>query len=258
MCKTIVITNQKGGVAKTTTAANMGYLLAQNGFRVLLVDFDPQGNLTATSTTQKAALSVSDILQIMVKEEPLPELSQFIGKAGNADIIGSSLSLAVVEKGLSAETGGEYVLQELLDTLKKSYDYILIDTNPSLGVLSINSLVAADLAIIPVCPEYYAVVGLNDLFRTIAITKRRLNKNLEIGGILYTMVDSRTKLHREIMADIQKQLNGHVRIFDSYIPRSIDVSNAVRYGSGISELHKENKATIAYQSFVKELQSYGI
>ena len=132
MCKTIVITNQKGGVAKTTTTANMGYLLAQNGFRVLLVDFDPQGNLTATSTTQKAALSVSDILQIMVKEEPLPELSQFIGKAGNADIIGSSLSLAVVEKGLSAETGGEYVLQELLDTLKKSYDYILIDTNPSL------------------------------------------------------------------------------------------------------------------------------
>ena len=104
----------------------------------------------------------SDILQIMVKEEPLPELSQFIGKAGNVDIIGSSLSLAVVEKGLSAETGGEYVLQELLDTLKKSYDYILIDTNPSLGVLSINSLVAADLAIIPVCPEYYAVVGLND------------------------------------------------------------------------------------------------
>ena len=258
MCKTIVITNQKGGVAKTTTAANMGYLLAQNGFRVLLVDFDPQGNLTATSTTQKAPLSVSDILQIMVKEEPLPELSQFIGKAGNADIIGSSLSLAVVEKGLSAETGGEYVLQELLGTLKKSYDYILIDTNPSLGVLSINSLVAADLAIIPVCPEYYAIVGLNDLFRTIAITKRRLNKNLEIGGILYTMVDSRTKLHREIMADIQKQLNGHVRIFDSYIPRSIDVSNAIRYGSGISELHKENKATIAYQSFVKELQSYGI
>ena len=146
MCKTIVITNQKGGVAKTTTTANMGYLLAQNGFRVLLVDFDPQGNLTATSTTQKAALSVSDILQIMVKEEPLPELSQFIGKAGNADIIGSSLSLAVVEKGLSAETGGEYVLQELLGNLKKSYDYILIETSPSLGVSSINSLVAADLA----------------------------------------------------------------------------------------------------------------
>ncbi len=127
-----------------------------------------------------------------------------------------------------------------------------------MGVLSINSLVASDLAIIPVCPEYYAVVGLNDLFRTIAITKRRLNKNLEIGGILYTMVDSRTKLHREIMADIQKQLNGHVRIFNSYIPRSIDVSNAVRYGSGISERIRKNKATIAYQSFVKEAQSYGI
>lgn len=251
----IAISNQKGGVAKTTTTANLGYILAKQGKRVLLVDLDSQANLTSTSTTENAKMSITEVLQSMIETDELPDPSMYIGKAGSADILGSSIGLAAMEATLSGEMGAQQLLQEILEPVRSQYDYILIDTPPSLGILLINALSAADGVIIPAVPEYYAISGIQDLLRSVQKVKRRLNPRLNLMGLLFTMVQARTNSHREVIQEIREAAG--FPVFSTIIPRSVEVSNAVLLGSSIAETSPAHKVSAAYTELAKEVMQYG-
>ncbi len=255
MSKIIAISNQKGGVAKTTTTANLGYILAQQGKRVLLVDLDPQANLTSTSTTEKAEMSITEVLQCMIETDELPDPSKYIGKAGAADILGSSIGLATVEALMTGEMGAQQFLNEILVPVRDRYDYILIDTPPSLGLLLVNALTAADGVIIPAVPEYYAISGIKDLLRSIQKVQRRLNPRLRLMGLLFTMVQARTNSHREVIQELAG--SAEYPVFHTTIPRSVEVSNAVMYGCSIAQTAPAHKVTAAYAEFAKEVMDCG-
>ena len=254
----IAISNQKGGVAKTTTTANLGYILAEQGKRVLLVDLDPQANLTSTSTTEKAEMTITEVLRSMIEDDKLPEPSKFISKAGEADIICSSIGLAAMETALTGEMGAQHLLKELLAPICDRYDYILVDTPPSLGVLLVNALTAAHKVLIPAIPEYYNVSGIQDLFGSIRKVRRRLNPQLMLAGVVFTMVQNNTNTHNDVMQQLRKSAEGNYRIFHTVIPRAIDTTDALWYGSGIVEVDPNHKVSVAYYELAKVLLSHGI
>lgn len=198
MSNTITISNHKGGVGKTTSAINIGAGLARLGKRILLIDLDPQANLTQSLGITEPDSTIYDAIRGAGKLEPIPILA-------NLDLVASTLDLSGAEVELSSETGREYILKELLQPLKASYDYIVIDSPPSLGLLTINALTASDRVYIPLQAQYLALQGLTKLLEIVDKINRRLNKELKIGGVFITQYDSRKVLNRDVVVAIESR-----------------------------------------------------
>lgn len=259
--KVITLANQKGGTGKTTTAYNLGYALAEMGKRVLLVDFDPQSNLTGYFTTEtelKDHLTIPRLLAALMaiddtsENETLPDMRQAVISGSAMDILPSTLDLSVEETNLNNEMGSEYFLDRILDPLRPDYDYIIIDTNPSLGKLTINALVACDSVIIPACPELWSATGLNALVQNIMRVKKRLNRRIVVDGILLTSCDERTRLFHKAK-DLIEEYFYALKVFEARIPRSTKVGEANFNAQGITEFCKTNIASQAYAAFAKEV-----
>ena len=259
-CKIITIANQKGGTGKTTTTWNLGYALAQEGKRVLLCDFDPQGNLSmcfGIEQPETLPVSMHDILGKIIQGKDLPETTAYIQKGDKSgltlDIIPCNINLAATELNLQSETGGEHTLSELLTPLQDEYDIILIDSSPYLGILTINALAACDEVIIPVSPQLWSATGLTDLLQTITKVKRRINPKIAISGILLTMCDERTTLYKTASELLEETYGSDIRIFNTRIPSTVKVGEANYSSKSVIEHDPNGKAATAYMDFAKEV-----
>lgn len=258
-CKIIAVANQKGGTGKTTTACNMGYALAYAGKRVLLVDFDPQANLTMSFGIEQPdglALPMHAVLNLVMDGQPLPEKSEYIQRGKSLDIIPCNINLSMTEINLRDELGGERTLSELLEPLRSDYDYIIIDTNPYLGLLTINALAACDSVVIPVSPQLWSATGLTDLLQTISKVKRKINPRIAIEGILLTMCDERTRLFREAKALLDDFCGDKIRIFNARIPSTVKIGEANYSSASVIDFAAESKAALAYTDFAREVIGY--
>ncbi len=255
MAKVIAISNQKGGVGKTTTSINLASGLGYLGKKVLLVDFDPQGNATAGvgAKTNKEKLSVYNL----VMEDCNPE--DVIVKVNNPpiDIIPANISLAGADLQMAKyETGKEELLKRKLDMVRDKYDFIIIDCPPSLGLLNTNALTAADSVIIPVQCEYYALEGVMQLLLTIRLVQQLFNKNLMIEGVVLTMFDARTKLSLEVQQEVMKHFKD--KVYKHYIPRNIRLSEAPSRGMSIFEYDVRCEGAKAYAGLANEVMKANV
>ena len=226
MGKIMAFSNQKGGVGKTTTCVNMAAYLAQKGYKSLIVDLDPQGNATSGLGFAKSDIKAS-VYSVMIDETPIED-AVYKTCVDGLDILPSTIDLAGAEVELVYIKDREHVLKKVLEKARASYDYIAIDCPPSLGLLTINALSAADTVIIPIQSEYYALEGLSQLMNTIKLVTKHLNPNLKVEGVVLTMNDNRAIISRQISAEIRKFFGK--RLFDTVIPRNIRLAEAPSHG----------------------------
>ena len=255
-CKVIAITNQKGGVGKTTTTVNLGVGLAVQGKRVLLLDADPQSSLTVSlgvKNSDDLQVSLSSLMQSVI-DDTKPPGNAVISHAEGVDLIPSNIELSGMEVGLFNVMSREFILKECIAPLRKNYDYILIDCMPSLGMMTINALVAADSVIIPSQPNFLSTKGLNLLLRSISKIKRQINPRLRIDGILLTMVDSRTNNAKEIVASLRSTVGEKIRVFQTEIPFSVRAAECSLSGESIFSHDKSGKVAAAYEALAKEVK----
>lgn len=258
MSKILVVAAQKGGVGKTSTVRNLSYSLAESGQRVLAVDFDPQFSLTTcfgVDDPEKLEHTTATLMTTLLEDKELPPKAAFIRTVGKVDLIPSSIQLSVIEANLRLEMGSEHLFANLLESLRGDYDYILVDTSPSLGTLTISALTAADEVMIPVNPQLLAVMGLQELTKTILKIKRRLNPRIKFGGILFTMCDKRTNLYKEISSQVDSAYRSGMRIFDNRIPTTVKVGEANGLGLSVMEYDNKSPAALAYMELAKEVLS---
>lgn len=255
MGKIYAITNQKGGVGKSTTASNLGIGLARWGKKVLLVDVDPQASLTISLGFQKPnelPETLADALSSVIQEIPRPWATGVIHHKQGIDLIPANTELSGLEISLINVIARESILQQFLSVVKPFYDYILLDTSPALGMLTINALAAADAAIIPVQAEFLAAKGLELLLKTIARVQRQINPGLSIAGMLLTMVDERTNDARDIVATLAGAYGRNLPILGK-IPRSVRVSEIARTGVSIFTHDPAGKVAAAYDVLVRQI-----
>lgn len=260
MCKIIAIANQKGGVGKTTTAGNLGIGLAKKGKRVLLIDADAQGSLTASlgyTEPDKLEVTLATIMERVVNED-LPEPSEgILHHEEGIDLLPANIELSGIEVSLVNIMSRETKLREYVNHVSGAYDYILIDCTPSLGMMTINALVCADSVLIPVQAAYLPIKGLEQLIMTIGKVKRQINPKLEIEGILMTMVDSRTNYAKDISSLLIDTYGNSVRIFQNNIPLSVRAAETSAVGISIYAHDPKGKVAQAYERLTEEVLSNG-
>lgn len=253
MGKIIAIANQKGGVGKTTTSVNLAACMAYIGKRVLLVDIDPQGNATSGIGIEKADVERC-IYDVLVDDLEVSEVIKS-AKVENLHVIPATIQLAGAEIELVPTISREVRLKRALEKVKKDYDYIIIDCPPSLGLLTINALTAADAVIIPVQCEYYALEGLSQLLNTVRLVQKHLNEELKIEGVLLTMLDARTNLGIQVIEEVKKYFQD--KVYQTIIPRNVRLSEAPSHGEPIIIYDAKSRGAEVYVDLAKEVVSNG-
>ena len=252
----IAITNQKGGTGKTTTCENLGVGLAMEGKKVLLMDNDPQSSLTISMGWPKPDeldTTLATLMGKVLEDKPIQPGEGILHHAEGVDLIPASIELAGMEVGLVNAMSREKILKQVLEVNKRSYDFILLDCTPSLGMLTINALAAADSALIPVQAQYLPAKGLEQLLQTISKVRRQINPKLRIEGILMTMTDSRTSFGKEIDALVRQAYGGKIKVFAQGIPRSVRAAETSAEGRSIYAHDPKGKVAEAYRALTKEV-----
>jgi len=252
MAEVISILNQKGGCGKTTTAVNLSAALALLGKKVLVIDMDPQANATTAFGVEKN--EENSVYRVLTGEQTLGEAIVSTEIAG-LDLLPSHISLSGAEIELSKDIGFPFILKESMDGLLEGYDYVLLDVPPSLGILTINSLVAADSVIIPIQAEFYALEGMADLLDAMNLVESRLNSPSPIKGILITLYDSRTRLGRDVYQNVKQYFGETEFIFKTTIPRNVKLAEAPSHGKPCIIYDEECIGTEAYNDLAQELLS---
>ena len=254
--KTIALANQKGGVGKTTTAASLGIGLSRQGKKVLLIDADAQGNLTQMlgwPQPDELSPTLSTLMEKIIAEQPIAPGEGILNHPSGVHLVPANIELSALEVTLVNTMSRETVLRQYLSTVADRYDYALIDCMPSLGMLTINALTAADSVIIPVQAQYLSAKGLEQLLQTVQKVRRQINPKLKIEGILLTMTDSRTNYGKQISNLIRQAYGKHLKVFEQTIPRSVRAAETSAAGKSIFQHDLKGKVAEAYQSLAKEV-----
>ena len=247
MAKIVALINQKGGVGKTTTAVNLAYALVERGKRVLLCDFDPQGNASSGVGIDQRSLETS-VYDLIIAEQP--DVKSAVIKTKWMDVLASNTDLAGAEIDLIGLPEREYRLKRVLDPLRPDYDYIIIDCPPSLGILTLECLCAADSFLVPLQTEYYALEGLSQLMATVRTVQKRLNRGIRIEGILLTMYDGRTNLATQVVEEVKKHFGD--RVYRTAVPRNVRLSEAPSHGIPITAYDRLCRGAQAYSAVADE------
>ena len=249
MGRIIAIANQKGGVGKTTTAINLSACLAEKGKKVLSIDMDPQGNMTSGLGVDKDSVEKT-VYDLIIGEAQIEEI---ICKdvLENLDVLPTNIDLSAVEIELIGIDNKEYIIKNEVDKVKDNYDFVIIDCPPSLSMLTINAMTTADSVLVPIQCEYYALEGLSQLIHTIELVKERLNSNLEIEGVVFTMYDARTNLSLQVVENVKDNLNQN--IYKTIIPRNIRLAEAPSYGMPINQYDPKSSGAESYRLLADEV-----
>ena len=252
----IACVNQKGGTGKTTTCENLGAGLVMNGNKVLLVDFDPQASLSISlgyPKPEELPVTIADMMKKVVDEKEIRPGEGILHHEEGMDLMPSSIELSGMEVSLVNTISRETVLKEYLESVKRDYDFVLLDCSPSLGMLTINAMAAADTLLIPVQASYLPAKGLEQLLQTVNKVRRQINPKLKIEGILLTMVDARTNDAKEISELIRNAYGGKIKVYDTEIPRSVRASEISKEGTSIFKHDPGGKVADAYRELTREV-----
>lgn len=253
MGKVYAVVNQKGGVGKTTTAVNVAACLALAGAKVLLVDLDPQGNATSGLGIARTALQLSTY-DVLIEDRPVSEVA-IPTRVEGLFLLPATLDLAGAELELMPKIAREGFLKRAMDMVRSEYEAVLIDAPPSLGLLTLNALVAADALIVPIQAEFYALEGISQLMQTVELVRRHLNPTLDVARVILTMVDNRTRLAQQVADDVRSHFGE--RVSPTEIPRNVRLSEAPSHGLPIALYDAKSRGALAYQKIAQEIRRYG-
>lgn len=258
--KIIAICNQKGGVTKTTTTVNLGVGLALQGKKVLLIDADPQGDLTTSlgwPDNDSLSVTLATLLEKVIQDEPIEPHYGILHHAEGVDLVPANMELSGLEVSLVGAMSREFTLKSYLETLKDEYDFTLIDCMPSLGMITINALAAAHSVIVPVQSQYLPAKGMTQLIKTIAKVRKQINPRLKIDGVLMTLVDTRTNLARVTEDTLRRQYGNILKIYETRIPMSVKAAETSAAGQSIFAYDNGNKVAQAYAELARMVVADG-